>query len=163
MFDFVVETRPLTIDASAETVWGILTDAARYGEWNPFTTRIETDFQAGSPVRARVRLGRLPVNVTEHTDVAEPPGRLTWSSVYWSRALLTASKTQVITSLGPDRCAYHTTDTMAGLLAPVVRLLFGRAILRGFDETASALKGRAESVHRASDAVATAARTSAVH
>ena len=147
MFDFVVETRPLTIDAPAETVWDILTDAARYGDWNPFTTRIETDFQAGSRVRARVLLGRLPVNVTEHTDIAEPPARLTWSSVYWSRALLTAAKTQVITALGPDRCAYHTTDTMAGLLAPIVRALFGRAIQSGFEETAKSLKGRAETLH----------------
>ena len=147
MFDFVVETRPLTIDASAEAVWDILTDGARYGEWNPFTTRIETDFQAGSPVHGRVRLGWLPVNVTEHTDAAEPPSRLTWSSVYWSRSLLTAAKTQTITALGPDRCSYHTTDTMAGVLAPVVQALFGRAILRGFEETAHALKGRAEALH----------------
>ncbi|MYE12697.1 MAG: SRPBCC domain-containing protein [Gammaproteobacteria bacterium] len=144
VFDFVVETRPLTIDAPAETVWDILTDGPRYGEWNPFTTRIETDFQAGSPVRAHVVLGRLPVNVTEHTDVAEPPTRLTWSSVYWSQTLLTAAKTQVVTALGPDRCAYRTTDTMAGLLAPIVQALFGRAIRRGFEETAHALKARAE-------------------
>lgn len=147
MFDFVVETRPLTIDAPAETVWDILTDAPRYGEWNPFTIRIETDFKTGSPVRAHVLLGRLPVNVTEHTDVAEPPGRLTWSSIYWSRTLLTAAKTQVITARGPDRCAYHTTDAMAGLLAPVVQVLFGRAIRRGFEETAHALKARAEKLH----------------
>lgn len=147
MFDFVVATRPLTIDAPAKTVWEILTDAPRYGEWNPFTTRIKTDFRAGSPVRAHVLLGRLPVNVTEHTDVAEPPSLLTWSSVYWSRALLTAAKTQVISALGPDRCAYHTTDTMAGLLAPIVQALFGKAILRGFEETANALKGRAETLH----------------
>ena len=147
MFDFVVETRPLTIDAPAETVWDILTDAPRYGEWNPFTTRIATDFKTGSPVHAHVLLGRLPVNVTEHTDVAEPPTRLTWSSVYGSRSLLTASKTQIVNSLGPDRCTYHTTDVMAGLLAPIVRALFAREILRGFEETADAPRGRAETLH----------------
>lgn len=147
MFDFVVERRPLTIDAPAGTGWDILTDAPRYGEWNPFTIRIETDFKTGSPVRAHVLLGRLPVNATEHMDAAEPPTRLTWSSVYWSQALLTAAKTQVITAFGPDRCAYDTTDAMAGLPAPIVRALFGRAIRRGFEETAHALKARAEKLH----------------
>ena len=149
MFDFVVETPPLTIEAPAEAVWEVLTDAARYGEWSPFTTDIETDFQAGSPVRARVLLGRLPVHVTEHTAAAEPPTLLTWSSVYWSPRLLTAAKTQIVTPLGAGRCAYHTTDTMAGLLAPVVRTLFGRSILRGFEATATALKDRAEALHAA--------------
>ena len=38
---------------------------------------------------------------------------------------------------------------MAGLLAPVVRMLFARSILRGFEETASALKRRAEELHAA--------------
>ena len=144
MFDFVVETEPLTIDAPAEAVWNVLTDGERYGEWNPFTTHIETDFQPGSPVRARVLLGRLPVRVTEHTDVAEPPVRLTWSSAYWTPFLLTARKTQIVTPIAAGRCAYHTTDTMAGLLAPIVRMLFGRSILRGFEATATALKERAE-------------------
>ena len=149
MFDFVVKTDPLTIDAPAEAVWDILTDGEKYGEWNPFTTRIESDFQTGSPVRAHVLLGRLPVNVTEHTAAAEPPTLLTWSSVYWSRRLLTAAKTQIVTPLGVGRCAYHTTDTMAGLLAPIVRGLFGAAILRGFEQTAIALKERAEALHAA--------------
>lgn len=149
MFDFVVETPPLAIEAPAETVWSVLTDADRYGEWNPFTTRIETDFQPGSPVRARVLLGRLPVNVTESTTAAEPPTLLTWSSVYWKPLFLTATKTQIVTPLGAGRCTYHTTDTMAGLLAPVVRMLFARSILRGFEETASALKRRAEELHAA--------------
>lgn len=147
MFDFVVETEPLTIDAPAEAVWNVLTDGERYGEWNPFTTHIETDFRAGSAVRARVLLGRLPVRVTERTDVAEPPARLTWSSVYWTPFLLTARKTQIVTSIEAGRCAYHTTDTMAGLLAPIVRTLFGRSILRGFEATATALKERVEALH----------------
>ena len=149
MFDFVVETDPLAINAPADLVWDVLTDAGRYGEWNPFTTRIETDFQPGSPVRARVLLGRLPVNVAERTDAAEPPTLLTWKSVHWHPILLSAAKSQIIEPLGAGRCAYRTTDTMTGLLAPIVRMLFGGSILRGFEATATALKHRAEALHSA--------------
>ena len=68
--------------------------------------------------------------------------------MYWKPLFLTAVKTQIVQRMGAGRCAYHTTDTMAGLLAPVVRMLFAKWILRGFEETASALKPRAEALHQ---------------
>lgn len=36
---------------------------------------------------------------------------------------------------------------MSGLIAPLVRLLFAKLVLRGFDDTGRALKSRAEAVH----------------
>ena len=146
MFSFVVESEPVVIDAPAEFVWNIILDAERYGEWNPFTPRIDTDFAPGSPIHMHVALGALTLKLTETIQDVEPPLRIAWGKDFGARALLTASKTQHLTPIDDKSCSYHTTDRMAGLLAPFVQLFFARWVLRGFDDTGLALKQRAEAV-----------------
>ena len=147
MFAFVVESEPVVIDASADVVWDVLLDSDSFEAWNPFTTRIETDFEPGSPIHMHVVLGPLKLNLTEYVQEVEPPRRIAWGTDFVNRSLLTAKKTQFITPIDAGSCAYHTTDTMSGLLAPLVRLFFARLVLRGFDDTGRALKRRAEGVH----------------
>ena len=38
----------VTVDASAATVWGILTDFNRYGDWNPVVTSISGERRLGA-------------------------------------------------------------------------------------------------------------------
>ena len=147
MFAFAVESEPVVIGAPAELVWETLLDADRYEAWNPFTTRIATDFEPGSPIRMRVVLGPLKLNLTEYVQEVEPPRRLAWGTDFGNRSLLTAKRTQFITPIDATSCSYHTTDTMSGLIAPLVRLLFAKLVLRGFDDTGRALKRRAEAIH----------------
>ena len=146
MFSFVVESEPVVIDAPAEFVWNIILDAERYGEWNPFTPRIDTDFVPGSPIHMHVPLGALTLRLTEYIEEIEPPRHVAWGKDFGTRALLTASKTQFVTPVDGNSCSYYTTDRMAGLLAPFVRLFFAGWVLRGFDDTGRALKHRAEAL-----------------
>ena len=146
MFRFAVESRPVVIDAPAEFVWNILVDAERYAEWNPFTPRIDTDFAPGSPIRLQVALGSLTLGMTEYIQEFEPVRRIVWGKTFGVRALLTARKTQFVTALDGNSCSYYTTDTMAGLIAPLVRLCFARWVLRGFEATGRALKRRSEAL-----------------
>lgn len=146
MFSFVVESEPVAIDAPAEFVWDIILDAERYGEWNPFTPRIDTDFVPGSPIHMHVPLGALTLKLTEYIREVEPPQRIAWGKDFGPRSLLTAKKTQHVTPIDDASCSYYTTDTMSGLLAPFVRLFFARWVLRGFDNTGRALKRRAEAL-----------------
>lgn len=81
MFAFVVESEPVVIDASADVVWDVLLDSDSYEAWNPFTTRIETDFEPGSPIHMHVvpgpmkdgarNLDRLASRMA-HSDYDEP-------------------------------------------------------------------------------------------
>ena len=146
MFSFVVESKPVAINAPTEFVWDILLDAERYSRWNPFTPRIDTDFVPGSPIHMHVPVGTLTLKLTEYIREIEPPLRVTWGKDFGTRALLTASKTQHVTPIDDQSCSYHTTDAMSGFLAPFVRLFFAGWVLRGFDDTGRALKSRAEAI-----------------
>jgi hypothetical protein len=55
---------------------------------------------------------------------------------------------QWITELGPDRCTYHTTDTISGKYADIVMEKTGDWIKAGFGSVANALKARVEALTR---------------
>jgi len=68
-----------TIAAPPAAVWAVLTDAARYTEWNPEIVGVAGAFAVGSRVVASVRLGdgairRVPQRVT----VFEAPSTMQW-------------------------------------------------------------------------------------
>ena len=149
MFTHRFSSEPVGIDAPAEHVWQVLTDTKKYGEWNPFTPRVNTDFRPGSDVGLRVILGPLKLRQQQRIQSLEPPRLLAWGMTMGHRALLVARREQRLKVLGADRCRYVTTDTMSGLLAPLVALLFGSLIRNGFSAMAAALKERAESTFRA--------------
>ncbi len=149
MFRRLIRSDAVEIEAPIERVWGVLTDFGRYGEWNPFTTRVETDTEVGSPVDLYVTLGPLKLWQRERIEVVDPPRLLVWSNRIGHSALLSARREQRLEVLSATRCRYLTTDAFSGLLTPVVLLLFGRLVTNGFNAMAAALKERAEGVSSA--------------
>ena len=144
VFRFAVGSDPVEIEAPAARVWDILVDFERYGEWNPFTTRVEAGLEIGSPVMLHVRLGRLKRRQPERIEAVEPPHLLAWGTTMGHPVLLSALREQRVEPLSETRCRYLTTDATSGLLTPLVALLFGRLIRQGFNDMAAALKARAE-------------------
>ena len=71
-------TATTTIKATPEAIWAILTDAAKFPEWDPVADRIEGRIAPGETIKAYTKLspGRaFPAKVTEFT-----PGRkMVWS------------------------------------------------------------------------------------
>ncbi len=151
MFKRILESsEAMHIEAPAGVVWGVLTDASSYGDWNPFTTRLETDFAVDSPIHLHIVMGPYSFDRREWVRAVEPPHRLEWDTKVLARLLLYSSKEQRIEALTPTSCSYHTTDLFSGLLTPLIMLLFRNLIIRGFDATALALKRRSEAIHAAS-------------
>ncbi len=151
MSGFTVKSEEVLIDAPIELAWEILTDAKRYGQWNPFTPRVETDFRLGSTVRLEVHLGFLRLEETELLESLEPPNLLAWSQkklTLGSFSCISARREQRLTELGPNRCSYVSTDFLGGPLSPLVMLLFSRSIRQGFNRAARGLKRYAEEQFR---------------
>ena len=136
----------IEIAAPPERVFDILADLATYGEWNPFTPRVESTLQLGDPVHLYVRLRgekRLSHQV-EYVTANERPHRLCWGANIGARFLMRTDRCQTLTAVGSDRTRYVCSDRIRGWLTPTVLRFFGPAMQRGFDDCARALKQRAE-------------------
>jgi uncharacterized protein YndB with AHSA1/START domain len=146
----VVTSVTVEIDAPAAFVWDVLVDYRRYPEWNPYTIAVETTLGIGE----RIDL-TLPnpdgsdgtfVN-REFIRVVDPPHHLRYDTGDEMEGIF-AIRDQYIAELGPDRCAYYTTDTLSGEHAALVMELNGDWVKAGFDSVAYALKARAEQLVR---------------
>lgn len=146
MFNRIVSADPIDIHAPAEAVWDILVDVEKYGEWNPFSTRVETTLEVGSPVDLYVDMGLFKIRQPELIQAVEAPVLLAWGMTMGAPFLLFTRREQRLEVLDEARCRYHTSDAFSGLLAPLVAGLFGHIIRRGFNDVARALKARAEAV-----------------
>ena len=149
MFQHVVSSDAIEIEVPVERVWEILVDLERYGEWNPFTTRVDTSLEVGSPVDLYVTLGPFKLKQPERIQAVDPPSLLAWGMIMGARWLLVTRRVQRLEALSDTRCRHTTTDAFTGVLTPLVVLLFGGLIRRGFNSMARALKERAEEGVRA--------------
>ena len=132
------------IDAPIDRVWRILTNTEDYGDWNPFTPKVETTLEIGDPIHLCVRLvGNRTMNRVE-TVTRNEPYTLGWDMKMGIRALLYAERVQVLTPLGESRTHYMTEDCFTGWLRPIVLGLFGKSMQRGFRDCGLGLKKAAE-------------------
>ena len=144
MASYTIRSDPVTIEATVETVWRVLTDFDRYGEWNPFTPHVKAELTMGARVDMRVTMGAFRLKQTEIVCALEPPARLAWRTTIGARWLLHAVREQRLEVLDDATCRYSTSDEFKGLLMPLVILLTGGFVRRGFNAVGVALKRRAE-------------------
>jgi hypothetical protein len=144
-----VRSETYVIEAPAELVWDILTDLPRYGEWNPFCIAATSTLEIGAPVNMKLANYTMPGETFPNVEhvCAKVPGRLISWELRAEDSIYPARRDQVIESLGPERCAYYSTDAFLGANAPHVMYFCGAWVKRAFDETGRALKAHAESRH----------------
>ena len=150
MTEHVVRSVTVEIDAPARFVWDVLVDYANYPQWNPYTVAVSTTLELGTPIDLTLPAvdGSDGTFVNrEFVRIVDAPRHLRYDTGEEMPGIL-AIRDQWLTELGPDRCAYHTTDTITGKYADKVMELTGDWIKAGFDSVARALKTRAESLRR---------------
>jgi hypothetical protein len=134
----------IEIDAPIGTVWSVLQDLDRYRDWNAFTPKADSTLEIGDPIDFRVRLfGSWTIPWRERVT-RNQPYTLGWELVLGHRRLLYAERTQVLTRVDEHRTHYLTEDRFSGLLARLVRVLFGGSMGQGFADCAQGLKKASE-------------------
>ena len=152
-----VRSDTVEIDAPASVVWAILTDLPRYGEWNPYCFSAESTLEMGAPVHMKLNSYTVPGEVypgCEYICAFEPEQLLSWELPYSDEMPYPARRDQVIEALGPERCRYHSTDAFLEENGKHVMFFCAGWVKRAFDDTARALKARAEAFHAAQKAAA---------
>ena len=129
-----------TIQAPAEKVWGILTDAASYSAWDLTMVRIEGKLALGETVKFFTKLSAqaFPVKVT-----AFEPNRKLVLTGGMPLGLFKSERTHTLTANKDGSTTFHTEEIFSGLLLGV----FGRTIpdlTENFQGFVAALKKRAE-------------------
>jgi carbon monoxide dehydrogenase subunit G len=133
-----------TVDAPADLVWHTVRDVEKWSEWTPTVTEIRV--HGGGELRpqsvATVRQPKQPARewtVTELTDRS-----FTWTSK--GPGLRFSADHTVRTDGGAT--TVELTFSIAGPLAPVARLLAGKAIRWAVDTEAASLKKWCERTSR---------------
>lgn len=150
--DAVTESITVDIDAPARIVWDILCDMPRYNEWNPFCVRAVSDLTMGAAVDMTLMNYAVPGSMVpncEYICALEPEKIISWEMKYTEAWPYPARRDQVITATGPNSCRYYSTDAFLGETGIHVHRFAGPWVKRAFDDSAIALKARAEAMYAA--------------
>lgn len=132
----------ISIRATPDAIWALLTDAPRYTSWNTTVDRIEGRIAPGEKitVHAKINPGRaFPVKVTEFV----PGKKMIWSGGM-PLGLFKGERTFTLTPGASGTVEFHMSEVYSGLLAPLITKSIPN-LQPAFDEFAAALKMRAES------------------
>ena len=134
----------IIINAPKKVLWDILMDKDNYHLWNPFTPKIETNFEVGSDII-------LHVNMKLDNKIIKQKEQILWvnemESVAWgisSPFPVKTERSQILTEISPTQTKYYTYDKFWGILVPLVMLMYRDKIQKGFDAIALGLKNYAE-------------------
>ena len=131
----------ITIRAPVGTVWALLTDAARYPQWNSTVERIDGRIAAGGrvTVHAKAAPGRaFALRVAEFS----PPRRMVWVGGL-PLGLFAGSRSFTLTPKANGEVGFAMAEHYDGLLAPLITRSIPD-LQPAFDAFAADLKRRAE-------------------
>jgi hypothetical protein len=137
----------IEIGAPAGRVWEILTDVARFPQWNPFIRRARGTLREGERLEVYIQpsgakgMTFLPVVLT-----VEPERELRWLGHLFVPGLFDGEHIFTIEPSGPDKIRFVQREIFTGLLVPLFARGLDTDTRRGFDEMNRALKERAEHV-----------------
>jgi len=133
----------ISIRATPERIWALLTDAAGYTRWNHTVEKVDGKIAPGErvTVHPKINPGRaFPVKVAEF----EPPRRMVWTGGM-PMSLFKGERTFALNLRPNGEVEFSMREEYTGLLAPLI----GRSIpdlQPAFDEFANDLKRAAEAL-----------------
>lgn len=137
------------IDASPAVVWTVLTNQQAYPEWNPFVIQSESTFRVGDPIVMRVRV--LPCFAQPQTEFImehEAEKLLSYGIKGDPLGALKSFRSHRLSALPDGGTRYQSFFQLSGWFAPVVGILLGRNLRRGFREMSQAIADRAGKLAR---------------
>ena len=138
----------IEIQASPEKVWQVLTDLAKWPEWNPFIHHAIGTAQVGKAVNITFRSASKEMTLHCLVIKAEPNRELCWKYHVGLPSLFRGEHSFTIEPMGADRVRFIDCEIFNGLLVPLQAKDIDTNSRRSFEEMDQALKARAEQYSR---------------
>jgi hypothetical protein len=132
----------IDIDAPPERVWAILTDFARYPEWNPYHVSVTGKPVLGAELAVRIRRpdGKT-VEIEPHILRLDPLKELTWGGGI--KGIFFGEHVLRLEAAGPGRTRLIHNEDFTGAAIPFADLP-PAVLTEGYARMNAALKRRAE-------------------
>lgn len=131
------------VDATPARVWEILTDLARYPEWNPQIVSASGSTDVGDEITLELALSGGPnMTVTAVIEESEPGRSLTWRGNGTRRWLFQGHRRFDIEAASDGARVRHL-ERITGLAAPLFALRIGRQARRNHHALNAALRDQA--------------------
>lgn len=135
----------IEIETSAERVWQLLTDFARFPQWNPFIRRASGDVKPRQRLEVKIQpSGTNGMTFRPIVLKAEPNRELRWIGHLLIPGLFDGEHIFTIEPLGTNRVRFIQREIYTGLLVPLFARGLDTDTQRGFIEMNQALKIQAE-------------------
>ena len=144
MFKKEIRTE-IEILASADVVWGILTDFSSFKEWNPFILYARGELAEGSHFEVYLQPhGRKGMTFKPVWTAVDPPYELRWLGFLGPPGLLDGDHYFLLEEKGSGGIRFVQGEIYKGILVPFLPNSLKKGTLRGFRDMNRALKKRAE-------------------
>ncbi len=135
----------IEINAPASRVWAILTEFARFADWNPFILPIEGRPHVGARLKVTIQPPDWkPMTFRPLVLKAEPERELRWLGRIVLPWLFDGEHAFVIEPAGEGKVRFRQSEQFRGLLLPLVWGKMADKTRRGFEMMNEAIKRVAE-------------------
>lgn len=129
-----------SIHSDAESVFSVMTDFDRYGEWNPWVAEIKVANNDDNELLIRFRMKTLFLPIKHVLNFVNPPESFVWREVSWFRALVYTERERRVLTKSSGAVVYSTRLNFFGPLSKLAIFLYGKVVYRRLREESQALK-----------------------
>jgi len=141
---FLLRTE-ITINATPDKVWAILTDFNNYPNWNPFVTSITGEAKVGNKINVRIEPPEAGANSFKPTVTAfETNRKFSWLGVVLFRGILDGEHKFELTDNQNGTTTLVQSENFIGILVPFFKKMLDNNTRRGFESMNNKLKELAE-------------------
>ncbi len=131
----------LAIDAPADTVWGLVRDVNRYGDWSQALTAHVDTLEAGAPIDLAIQLLDPPAPMTQSHELVQVVDDEV-RAVSWGRQFpfdQNSERWQLVVPEGRQASRYYTALVFTPGLGSLMKVTLGPRTLAAFETFASEL------------------------
>jgi hypothetical protein len=134
----------INIGAPGPAVWAILTDTAKWPQWNPFM-QLAGKLAVGERLAVEIKPpGKSAMTFKPIVTKLDPGRELRWLGHLGVRGIFDGEHGFRVVPEDVGRCRFEQFETFGGLLSGPILWMAGEATRQGFEMMNRAIKARAE-------------------